>query len=32
MGNLGAIAGRSLAIMCPVGGWPVDQITWFQSK
>lgn len=32
MPNITAISGLSLAIMCPVGGWPIDQILWFQSE
>lgn len=32
MPNVSAIAGGSLSIMCPVGGWPIEQISWFQSE
>ena len=32
MPNVSTIAGGSLAIMCPVGGWPIEQISWFKSK
>jgi len=32
MPNVSAIAGQSLSLMCPVGGWPIEQISWFQSE
>lgn len=32
MPNVSAIAGGSLSIMCPVGGWPIEQILWLQSE
>lgn len=31
MPNVSTIAGGSLAIMCPVGGWPIEQISWFKN-
>ena len=32
MSSVSAIAGGSLTIMCPAGGWPIEQIGWFQSE
>lgn len=32
MPNISAIAGQSMSVMCPVGGWPIDQISWYQSE
>lgn len=32
MPNMSAVAGRSFSVICPVGGWPIDQISWYQSK
>lgn len=31
MPNVSAIAGGSLTLMCPVGGWPADQVSWFRN-
>lgn len=32
MGKLAAVAGRSLVVMCPAGGWPLDKLSWFQNS
>lgn len=31
MPNVSTIAGGSLTIMCPAGGWPIEQIAWFKN-
>ncbi|KAA0202807.1 hypothetical protein HAZT_HAZT010652 [Hyalella azteca] len=28
VGQLTAVAGQTLSVTCPVGGYPIDKITW----